>query len=407
MSKGLVVFEDAHWRDLRPLTDLAPVPALAFGASSLAERLAASSGLPLAALAARADALQACRTVPRAPGLDAAARTIVFANAAALPGVWLNELVAGDDPLIVRQDDRILGARVAPTDAQAALASGDASAWLAAASLASKPGAAKLIERPWQIVEWNAAAIAADLGTMIPGLRGDVHASVVVLGDHRVSVESGARIDPFCMLDARGGPVLVRKGASIAAHTLVTGPCVIGEGTQLLGGSVSRSSFGRQCRVAGEVEECVWQGFGNKRHHGFLGHSVIGEWVNLGALTTTSDLKNNYGNVRVTVDGREYDSGNPKVGSLIGAHVKTGIGTLLPTGAVVGSGANLFGGGVFAPKSVPSFGWWDGQQMLEHRPDAFTRTARIAMSRRAEQAGAEDEQAWQRLYDSTRQERAT
>ena len=135
------------------------------------------------------------------------------------------------------------------------------------------------------------------------------------------------------------------------------------------------------------------------------GHSVIGEWVNLGALTTTSDLKNNYGTVRVTVDGRQHDTGASKVGSLIGAHVKTGIGTLLPTGAVVGTGANLFGGGRFAPKSIPSFGWWDGDRMIEHRLEAFANTARIALSRRNETARAADDEAWAGLFEATRQER--
>src|SRR5206468_2886065 len=99
------------------------------------------------------------------------------------------------------------------------------------------------------------------------------------------------------------------------------------------------------CRIAGEVEECIWQRWSNKRHHGFVGHSVIGEWVNLGALTTTSDLKNNYGPVRAWAGGAERDSGLTKLGAVIGAHVKTGIGTLLPTGASLGIGGNLFGGG--------------------------------------------------------------
>ena len=407
MSKVLVVFEDERWRDLRPLTDLTPVPALAFGATSLAERLAAASGLPLAAMAARADALQVCRTLPRASGLDSATRSVVFANAAALPGPWLNELVAGDAPLVLRHGERVVGARIAITAAQVALAGDDVAARLATSESPSRPVEARLIERPWQFVEWNAEAIAADLAHLAPGLRGDVHASVVVLGEGRVAVESGARIDPYCVIDARRGPVLVRKRALIASHTLIVGPCVVGEGTQLLGGSVSRSSIGRECRIAGEVEECVWQGFGNKRHHGFLGHSVVGEWVNLGALTSTSDLKNNYGNVRVTVDGREFDTGNPKLGSLIGSHAKTGIGTLLPTGAVIGVGANLFGGGTFTPKSVPSFGWWDGAAMIEHRLDAFSRTAAIALSRRGEQAGPVDLQAWQRLFEATCRERTT
>jgi hypothetical protein len=169
---------------------------------------------------------------------------------------------------------------------------------------------------------------------------------------------------------------------------------------------ISRSTIGPQCRIAGEVEECVWQGWSNKRHHGFVGHSWIGEWVNLGALTTTSDLKNNYGTVRVHEDGEEVESGESKIGSILGAHVKTGIGTLLPTGAVIGVGANVFGGGRFAPKHLPAFAWWDGEEMAEHRFDRFVETARIAMSRRERAFGPAEEVLAHAVFDETAGERA-
>ncbi len=406
MTKSLVVFEDSHWRDLRPLTDLTPVPALAFGASCLAERISLAIGLPLSAMAARADAMTACRTKPRATaGFESGNGLVLFANAAALPGPWLRELLAGDEPVLMPHGERLIGARIGVDEASAAIAAGDVETHLSASGLPARPVEARVIEHPWQLVEWNAEAIASDLAHLAPGQRGDVHASVAFLGDARVSIELGARIDPFCVIDARNGPVVVRRRALVGAHTVLVGPCVVGEGTELLGGKIARSTLGKECRIAGEVEECVWQGFVNKRHHGFIGHSAIGEWVNLGALTTTSDLKNNYGKVRVTVDGKEHETGATKIGSMIGAHVKTGIGTLLPTGAVVGTGANLFGGGRFVPKAVPSFGWWDGKSMVEHRLEGFIETARTAMSRRKEQAGPADELAWTKLFKATREER--
>jgi len=404
MSRVMVVFEDAFWRQLRPLTDLAPVPALAFGASSLAERLARLAGLPLAAVTGRPDAIAACRTMPRTTGLPEHG-TAVCVNAAALPGPWLDALAADDTPVRLTRGDRLVGARLPVADVRAALeggAPGEFDRRLAGA--VERPVDAVLLERPWTLVACNPDSIVLDLLRTVTALDGDVHPSAVVLGAP-VVVEAGARVDPMCVLDARSGPVVVRRGAVLAPHTVVVGPCVVGERTQLLGGVVGRSTFGPECRVAGEVEECVWQGYGNKRHQGFVGHSAIGEWVNLGALTTTSDLKNNYGVVRVVIDGREHDTGTRKLGALVGAHAKTGIGTLLPTGAVVGTGANLFGGGRFAPKAVPSFGWWDGERMVEHRVDAFTGTARVALSRRGETAGAADEAAWRRLFDATAAER--
>jgi UDP-N-acetylglucosamine diphosphorylase/glucosamine-1-phosphate N-acetyltransferase len=208
------------------------------------------------------------------------------------------------------------------------------------------------------------------------------------------------------VLDARTGPIVIGPRAVIESHSRIVGPCAIGEGTQILGGVVGGSTIGPECRIAGEVESSIWQGFANKRHHGFVGHSVIGEWVNLGALTTTSDLKNNYGAVRVTIDGREIDSGNPKVGSIVGAHVKTGIGTLLPTGAVVGTGANLFGGGRFAPKSTASFAWWNGERPIEHELEKFLATGRIAMGRRGRTLGAAEERLLRAVFAATAHERS-
>jgi hypothetical protein len=192
----------------------------------------------------------------------------------------------------------------------------------------------------------------------------------------------------------------------VLPHTVVSGPCAVGEGTELLAGAIGRSTIGPECRLAGEVDSSVWQGYANKRHHGFVGHSVIGEWANLGALTTTSDLKNTYGEVRVWAAGREVATGFHKIGSFVGAHVKTGIGTLLPTGASIGTGSNLFGGGRFAPKHVPAFTWWDGERSVEHRLDRFLETASLAMSRRGRVLDEPIRRALEELFAAVGSERA-
>ena len=265
---------------------------------------------------------------------------------------------------------------------------------------------AEFITWPWDLMARNADAIAADLSGLRAGIHGVVHRLACIESPERVAVEEGAHVGAFALLDAGAGPIVVRRGARVEPHTHVKGPCVVGAGTQLLGGVISGSTFGPECRIAGEVEASVWQGYANKRHHGFVGHSAIGEWVNLGALTTTSDLKNNYGNVRVWVDAREVDTRSPKVGAFVGAHVKTGIGSLLPTGASVGAAANLFGGGRFAPRHVPPFAWWDGERLLEHELERCVATARIAASRRARTLEAGAEAALRALHAATARERA-
>jgi UDP-N-acetylglucosamine diphosphorylase/glucosamine-1-phosphate N-acetyltransferase len=304
-------------------------------------------------------------------------------------------------------DGRVAGARLPLPSLRGGLGRGeDFETVLLGLALPALAVDAEFVTWPWELMARNAEAIAADLGGMRAEVRGNVHRLACLESPERIAVAQGARVGAFALLDAGTGPIRIGAGAVIEPHTTVKGPCVVGAGTQLLGGVIGSSTFGPECRVAGEVESSVWQGYANKRHHGFVGHSLIGEWVNLGALTTTSDLKNNYGNVRVWMDGRDVDTGSPKVGALVGAHAKTGIGTLLPTGASVGTAANLFGGGRFAPRHAPAFAWWDGERLAEHELERCVATARVAASRRGRTLGPGAESAMRALHAATARERA-
>ncbi len=141
------------------------------------------------------------------------------------------------------------------------------------------------------------------------------------------------------------------------------------------------SSFGPVCLVRGEVAQSVFLGYVNKAHDGHIGHALLGRWVNLGAFTTNSDLKNNYRPVRVWTPEGDEETGLLKVGCFLGDHVKTGIGTVLNTGTVVGAGSNLFGG-LMPPTVVPPFSWGMGPDLRDHRLGKFIETAERAMARR-------------------------
>ena len=406
-ARRLIVYEDRHWRSLRPLTDLLPVPALTFGASDLARRWLSTTRMPLFAIEARAGAMSSWH---EPPNLDtsavAASDDAVVVNAAALPGPWFEAVTESRTPALFLGDGRVVGARLPLAMLRGAIGRGeDFEVVLLGLGLPALPMDVQFITWPWELVAHNPDAIIQDFAGVPPAVRGKLHRLACLNQPEQIVIEEGALVGAFAVLDASSGPILVGRGARIEAHSHVRGPCVIGRGTQLLGGAISGSTFGPECRIAGEVESSVWQGYGNKRHHGFVGHSVFGEWVNLGALTTTSDLKNNYGAVRVWVDGNMVDSGSPKVGAFVGAHVKTGIGTLLPTGASVGTAANLFGGGRFAPKQVASFAWWDGEAFAEHELERCLATARVATSRRARDLTPGAEAALRALHAATVAER--
>ncbi len=159
------------------------------------------------------------------------------------------------------------------------------------------------------------------------------------------------------VISVANGPVLLDEGCVIGPLSYIEGPAYIGKRTVIDQATVRQGcSFGPECRIGGEVECSIFQGYSNKHHEGFIGHSYIGEWVNLGALTTCSDLKNNYQPVKIRLKEKEIYTGQVKLGCFIGDHCKTAIGSMIPTGAVLGTGANWYEPGV-VPKSLPAFAW--------------------------------------------------
>ena len=206
----------------------------------------------------------------------------------------------------------------------------------------------------------------------------DLPDGTIVLGP-RDRVAARGAIEPGVVFDVRNGAVVIEPGAEVRSGTRLEGPCWIGAGARIVGGFVRGSMIGPACVVRGEVSASVFVGYANKAHDGFVGHSVIGHWANLGAGTTTSNLKNTYGPVRLHVAGERIETGRTFLGSLIGDHAKTAIGTMLSTGSVVGAGANVLGGSP-APRYLPPFTWGPaGERVTE---EGFLRIAGRVMPRR-------------------------
>lgn len=197
--------------------------------------------------------------------------------------------------------------------------------------------------------------LADDLALLV-GDSDAIPRGCTVLGDPGLLGLHGAAIEPGVVFDTTAGPVVLESGVDVRAGTRLDGPLWAGANTQLLGGPIKASAIGPHCKVRGELASCAFLGYANKAHDGFVGSSVIGRWANLGAGTITSNLKNTYGTVRLDVAGTSIESGLQFLGSLIGDHAKTAIGTLLATGTVIGVGANVFDA-VRPPKYVPPFAW--------------------------------------------------
>lgn len=203
---------------------------------------------------------------------------------------------------------------------------------------------------------------------------------VLVLGNPAAVAIRSAVIEPGVVLDVRQGAIVLEAGVEVRSGTRLEGPLWIREHSTVAGGALRHVSVGPHCRLHGEIAHTVFAGHANKSHDGFLGHSVVGAWVNLGAGTITSNLKNTYGPIRLEIGGERIETGRTNLGTLFGDHAKTAIGTLMPTGAVVGTGAQLFGA-PRAPKHVPAFAWGgDSDERVD--VTAFLAVARRVLPRR-------------------------
>jgi UDP-N-acetylglucosamine diphosphorylase/glucosamine-1-phosphate N-acetyltransferase len=202
-----------------------------------------------------------------------------------------------------------------------------------------------------------------------------------VIGKHAIYCETGVSIEPFVVFDANDGPILIRRGATIASFSRIVGPCYIGEGSHIIGDAIRACSIGDVCKVRGEISASIMLGHSNKGHTGFVGSSYLGRWVNLGAGTTTSNLKNTYGQVQLWTPTGVRSTDLQFLGSLIGDHAKTGIGSMLTTGCVIGAGANIYGSQA-SPKYVPPFAWGSAEPYDRFESDKFVEVAARMMARR-------------------------
>src|SRR3989339_1098759 len=218
----------------------------------------------------------------------------------------------------------------------------------------------------WELIVSLKADLEHDLKLLGSGSRGKVHPSAVLYAPENMLIESGAEIEATAVLDARSGPIYIGKNTIVRPQAYLRGPL----------------SIGPECRIGGEVSQTIIVGYSNKAHFGFLGRAYIGEWVNLGAGTTNSNLKNTYGTVKLA----GVDTKQQFMGCLIGDFAKLGIGTLINTGTVIGFGANVLGGEL-TPKVIPSFTW---EKEKKYRLDDFFKAAGRMMARRGVNLTAEE-----------------
>jgi UDP-N-acetylglucosamine diphosphorylase / glucose-1-phosphate thymidylyltransferase / UDP-N-acetylgalactosamine diphosphorylase / glucosamine-1-phosphate N-acetyltransferase / galactosamine-1-phosphate N-acetyltransferase len=387
----LIVFDDAVARDWYPFTLTRPAGELLLGTLKLRERIERVSGTRCVGYIANPDlaGFDEGDTPPVIDigQIDASRPRLYISSRCVLHWDVTLDLTA---EATFRVADQVAGWLVP------AGAAGPTEDDLLAPAVARGAGftlGGNILENVWELIQDNTDHVASDILHFHPSAAGSARpANTHVIGEYPIVLGENVTIEPGVVFDVSAGPVWLDDGASVHCLTRIAGPMYVGRGSTLLGGVYNAGTIGPRCKIHGEFEESVILGYSNKAHEGFIGHAYIGCWVNFGALTTNSDLKNNYSNVRVWTPGGEVDTGLMKVGSLIGDHVKTAIGTMLNTGTVIGPGANVFGG--MPPKHVAPFSWGDGSYEL----DKFLATAEVAMGRRDVALSASQREMLSRVY---------
>jgi UDP-N-acetylglucosamine diphosphorylase/glucosamine-1-phosphate N-acetyltransferase len=380
----LFLFDDGRARRWAPFTLTRPAGELLYGCMTLRERAERVFGV-------------------KCEGHLSRRALVGFDEASAAPAVTLADVGtrgvrvllssrAGPDPIAVELPRELTRITVAGSPAGWILPDGaslPSDLWLRDPSTASTAAPALdlpglMLASPWDLVAQNAERIRRDAAVLWPSaVAGAEPTGVIRVGEGALSMAEHAEVEPGVYVDTRQGPVHLAEGVRVEGPARLTGPLWVGPRTRILGGSIGVSSIGPVCIVRGEVSDAVMLGFVNKAHDGYIGHALIGRWVNLGAFTTNSDLKNTYGTVRVWTPDGDVDTGLLKVGCFLGDHVKTGIGTMLTTGTVLGAGSNVFGSAM-PPRSVPPFSWGEGERLGHHKLDKFLATAERAMARRGQ-----------------------
>lgn len=320
-------------------------------------------------------------------------------------GIWLNGAALWDESAIsdlkkrdgfISTNDLILGGHLSGTQAKVFLRHLQTGGEIGDVPVAVE--GPKLLRFMWDHYLNSGDQVAADFDLWYKAQAATSFGQGVhVIGDGGVYVGEGTTIDPTVILDTRHGPIILEDNVQVFSHSVIAGPTYIGSKCRIWPFAfVKETTLGPVCRVMGQLEACILHGYTNKQHDGFLGHAYLGSWINLGAGTTNSDLKNNYGSVKMAVNGRKVDTGETFVGLAMGDHAKSAIGTLFYTGTRVGVAANVFGD-IISPKVVPSFAWGaDGKSRYDL--EKCLETIAVVKSRRGETLTDAEKALFSRLY---------
>ncbi|HEV8608106.1 MAG TPA: putative sugar nucleotidyl transferase [Tepidisphaeraceae bacterium] len=394
----LVIFEGVHWRTFAPLSLGRPVFMLATGMATLLEKQLRHTNPTRVSLWVRPELAEVCRRriVPKLsipatvneplgdePTLLQSGRTLHF-----------KKFRVPEQPSVVLDDHGVVLSALVHSPGltpQDILTRSDR--WLKIQDLPRADSQTRLVERLWDLIKWNEESLIEDHAQTRRERRPFPPGPYHMLEEENIWLGEGVRPSPGVVLDGSRGPVVIDHHAGLGPNSILQGPCYIGPYAQVSPLAIIRpgTSIGMMCKVGGEISNSILFGYTNKIHEGFLGDSYVGKWVNLGAATNTSNLKNTYDEISVPTPQGPVKTGRRFLGALIGDHAKTAIGTRLTAGSYLGFSTMLAISHI-APKVVPSFTFNTDTGSQPYRIDKAIEVMKAVFARRNRSWDADDDQ---------------
>lgn len=413
MKKKICLFEDAGTENFLPLTYTRPVYELLFGISTLREKII--SYFPQSPIILHTRKFLEAHLKEMNPALSVnnfTGNEILFINGRLLINKTISDEIKKLTPnsSLVDSDGVILAACMSG-DKIASL-NNDTGDYIDFSGLDEKRidlRTGNLLKYPWDLISSNEDEIENDFKRLTKLRRKSSprrFSNVVFNNRKNIFISKNCSIDPFVYLDASTGPIYIDENVQIMSHCFIQGPAYIGKNSTVKNGAViyHGTSIGEMCKVGGEIENSIIHSFSNKQHGGFLGHAYLGSWINFGADTNNSDLKNNYENISVLLNGKPVNTGLQFLGLIMGDHSKTAINTMFNTGTIVGVSCNIFGSG-FPPRYIPSFSWGGSDFLRTYDLSKSLDVAKIVYGRRGKFFAETDEKVLTDVFEMTRNER--
>ena len=409
----ICIFEDEKHSNFYPLSYTRPVYELVCGINTLREKIIRD--IPGVNISLHCRKYLEETLIHQYPEVDINIindNSCLFINGRVLASEYLAKIVLEDsEDCVYKSGDEIAAVKLSKENlTKINLNFNDTLSFESFPELPTKKINVKLYSYLWEMITDNGSEIVKDAEALTIDNSDFTNTKdfegVSFINTEKILIKKNATIKPGVVIDATNGAVYIDDNVFIYPNAVIEGPVYIGKDSKIkIGAAIYENvSIGSNCKIGGELEDAVILPYSNKQHAGFIGHSYLGSWVNLGADTNCSDLKNNYSTVKVKLNGKTIDTGTQFLGVIIGDHSKSAINTMFNTGTIVGISSNIFGAG-FPEKYIPSFSWGGADGLTTYELNKSIQTAKVVFGRRNKEFTTGDEKLLETVFNLTKEER--